>query len=97
VKFRSFCAVLVLALSLSACNRGTPTHGTGQGTVAAVDAARGEITLDHGDIPGLMGPMTMSYSVPDKKILESITPGAKVEFDVEVVKGDYRVTAIRPR
>ena len=97
MKFRSFCAVLVLALSLSACNRGTPTHGTGQGTVAAVDAARGEITLDHGDIPGLMGPMTMSYSVPDKKILESITPGAKVEFDVEVVKGDYRVTAIRPR
>ncbi len=97
MKFRSFCAVLVLAVSLAACGSGTPTHATGTGTVAAVDASKGEITLDHGDIPGLMGAMTMTYSVPDKKILASITPGAKVEFDVEVVKGDYRVVAIRPR
>ncbi len=97
MKFRSFCAVLVLAVSLAACGSGTPDHGTGKGTVAAVDAAKGEITLDHGDIPGVMGAMTMTFSVPDKKILDGVTPGAKVEFDVEVVKGDYRVTAIRSR
>ena len=97
MKVRSFCAVLVLAVSLAACGSGTPDHGTGQGTVAAVDATKGEITLDHGDIPGVMGAMTMTYSVPDKKILESVTPGAKVEFDVQVVNGDYRVTAIRAR
>ena len=87
----------MLAASLAACGRATPTHGTGKGTVAAVDAAKGEITLDHGDIPGMMGAMTMTYSVPDKKILDGVTPGAKVEFDVEVVKDEYRVTAIRPR
>ena len=101
MKFRSFCAVLMLAASLTtslaACGSDTPDHGTGQGTVAAVDATKGEITLDHGDIPGVMGAMTMTYSVPDKKILESVTPGAKVEFDVQVVNGDYRVTAIRAR
>jgi Cu(I)/Ag(I) efflux system protein CusF len=97
VKFRSLCAVLLLAVSLAACGSSTPDHGTGKGTVAAVDAVKGEITLDHGDIPGIMGAMTMTYSVPDKKILAGVTPGAKVEFDMQVVKGDYRVTAIRPR
>ena len=97
MKFRSICAALVLVVSLAACRSGTPDHGTGKGTVAAVDANKGEITLDHGDIPGVMGAMTMTFSVPDKTILAGVTPGAKVEFDVEVVKGDYRVTAIRPR
>ena len=97
MKLRSFCAVLVLAACLAACSSGTPTHGTGQGTVAAVNAVRGEITLDHGDIPGLMGAMTMTFAVPDKAILADVTPGAKVEFDVESVNGEYRVIAIRPR
>ena len=97
MKFRSLCAVLVLAVSLTACSKSSPDHGTGTGTVASVDAVKGEITLDHGDIPGIMGPMTMTYAVPDKKILAGVTPGAKVAFDMEVVKGDYRVTAIRPQ
>ena len=97
MKFRSFCAVLVLAVSLVACGSATPTQGTGEGTVAAVNLVAGEITLDHGDIPGMMGAMTMTFSVPDKKILAGVTPGSKVEFDVEVVNGDYRVTALRAR
>jgi Cu/Ag efflux protein CusF len=95
VTFRSFCVVLVLVVSLAAC-KANPTHGTGQGTVAA-DLARSEITLDHGDIPGIMDAMTMTFAVRDKKILEGVAPGAKVEFDVEVVKGEHRVTAIRAR
>ena len=94
--FRSFCVVLVLVVSLAAC-KASPTHGTGEGTVSAVDLAKSEITLDHGDIPGIMGPMTMTYTVPDKSILEGLAPGAKVEFDVEVVNGEHRVTAIRAR
>ena len=94
--FRSFCAVLVLVVSLAAC-KANPTHGTGKGTVAAVDLAKSEITLDHGDIPGIMDAMTMTFAVPDPKILEGVAPGAKVEFDVEVVNGEHRVTAIRAR
>lgn len=94
--FRSFCVVLVLVVSLAAC-KADPTHGTGKGTVAAVDLGKSEITLDHSDIPGIMGAMKMTYAVPDKKILEGIAPGAKVEFDLEVVNGENRVTAIRAR
>ena len=94
--FRSFALVVVLATSLAAC-KDNPTHGTGDATVAGVDLAKSEITLDHGDIPGIMGAMTMTYSVPDKKLLDGIAPGAKVKFDIEVVDGEYRVTRIRAR
>lgn len=70
--------------------------GTGQGAVVAVDAAAGEITLDHGEIPGLMGAMKMSFPVADPKLLEGVQPGQRVEFDVEHRNGMYTVTAIRP-
>ena len=96
MKFRSFALVLVLAVSLAAC-KDKPTHGTGKGTVAGVDLGKSEITVDHGDIPGIMGAMTMTYSVPDKKLLDGVAPGAKVEFDIDVVNGEYRVTGIRAR
>ncbi len=93
---RSLVLVVVLATSLVAC-KGDATHGTGKGTVSGVDVAKSEITLDHGDIPGIMSAMTMTFSVPDKRLLEGVAPGAKVEFDIEVVNDEYRVTAIRPR
>ena len=85
-----------IALALAAC-KGQPTHGTGQGTVAAVDLAKHEITLDHGAIPGLMSAMTMTFAVADPKLLDGVAPGAKVEFDVEVRDGAHVVTGVRPR
>jgi len=96
VTFRSLVLVVVLAASLAACKRDV-THGSGKGTVAGVDLAKSEITLDHGDIPGIMSAMTMTYSVPDKKLLDGVAPGAKVEFDIDVVNGETRVTGLRAR
>ena len=99
MRTRSFGAAfaLVLALSLGACERRAQTHGTGQGTVAGVDLAKGEITLDHGEIPGMMGAMTMTFVVSDPKLIQAVAPGSKVEFDVEQRDGAYVVTAIRKR
>jgi Cu/Ag efflux protein CusF len=97
LRFRSILVALALSISLAACGSGSATHGTGKGTVAAVDAARGEITLDHGDIPGIMKAMTMTFAVSDKKVLDGVAPGAKVEFDVDATGAEPRVTAIRPR
>jgi Cu/Ag efflux protein CusF len=94
---RALCLALVLALPLAACKPHRPPSGTGKGTVAGVDVGKGEITLDHGDIPGMMGAMTMTFSVRDPKILANVAPGEKVEFDVEQVGDDYVVTAVRPR
>jgi Cu/Ag efflux protein CusF len=79
-----------------ACDSGTPS-GTGQGSVVAVDAAAGEITIDHGEIPGVMGAMKMSFPVSDPKLLEGVQPGQSVEFEVEYQGGMYTVKAIRPR
>ncbi|RIK99302.1 MAG: copper-binding protein [Proteobacteria bacterium] len=91
--------VLALGLSLAACGGGSeaPTQGTGKGTVAGVSVEKQEITLDHGEIPGVMGAMVMTFSVSDPKVLEGVSPGAKVEFDVEVRDGEYFVTGVRPR
>ena len=98
--FRRIATALVLGLALatSACGGGAATgQGTGQGTVAGVDAGKGEITIDHGEIPGVMGAMTMTFTVSDKALLANVTPGAKIEFDVKHSGNDYIVTGIRPR
>lgn len=97
IRSRVTAFVLALSLSLAACGSDAPTKGTGKGTVAGVDVARREITLDHGPIGDLMGAMTMTFSVRDPRLLDGVAPGAKVEFDVTHEKDTYVVEAIRPR
>jgi Cu/Ag efflux protein CusF len=88
---------LALLLGLAACGGGEVQSGTGQGSVVAVDPAAGEITLDHGEIPGVMGAMKMSFPVSDPKLLDGVQPGQSVEFEVENRGGLYTVKAIRPK
>lgn len=94
-----FCGLaLALLLGVAACSAGDQVQtGTGQGSVVAIDAAAGEVTLDHGEIPGVMGAMKMSFPVADPKLLEGLQPGQQVEFDVEYRGGMYTVKAIRPQ
>jgi len=88
---------LALLVGTAACGEAGVQHGTGVGSVVAVDTAAGEITLDHGAVPGVMGAMKMSFPVSDPKILEGVEPGQTVEFDVEHRGGMYTVKAIRPK
>ena len=69
--------------------------GKGTGTVTAVDAATGKITLDHGAIPAVGWPaMKMAFSAkPD--LLKGIAVGDKVDFDLTVSGSAGEVTAIR--
>ena len=71
--------------------------GKGSGTVTAVDAAGGKITLDHGAIPAVAWPaMKMGFSAkPD--LLKSVAVGDRVDFDVTVTGSAGEVTAIRKR
>lgn len=85
---------IAVSLALAACG-GAPTQGKGQGTVVGVDAAKQEITLDHGEIPGVMGAMTMTFAVSDPKLLDGLAPGAQVEFEVVQKADRYTVEAIR--
>ena len=69
--------------------------GKGSGTVTAIDAAAGKITLDHGAIPSFgWPPMKMGFSAkPD--LLKGISVGDKVDFDVTVTGSAGEVTALK--
>lgn len=84
---------LAAALALSACSQ-EAEEGVGRGTVLAVDAAAGRVTLDHGDIPGLMKGMTMTFEVADPAMLSGLAKGEQVEFRVRHENGRYVVLEI---
>lgn len=68
--------------------------GKATGTVTAIDAAAGTITLHHGAIPAVgWPPMTMGFSAKPE-LLAGITVGDKVDFDVTVTGSSGQVTAI---
>ena len=89
--------MLVLSLSLAACGGSGSSDHSGHGKVVAVDPAKGEITLDHDDIPGLMAGMTMTFHA-EPALLAGVEAGQEVDFRVrEEGAGRYVVTAIEPR
>lgn len=55
---------------------------TAVGVVRKVDLETMKITIDHEDIPGYMSAMEMTEKVPDRKIIASLKPGDKVEFEL---------------
>lgn len=75
-----------------AANKSAEGHGTG--TVTAIDAKAGQVTLDHGAIPEVGWPaMTMSFGA-DPAILSTIAVGDKVAFDMTIANGTPKITAI---
>ena len=55
-----------------------------QGLVLATSAATGEITVQHGDIPGFMPAMTMAYKLKDPTEIQKLKPGNEISADVLV-------------
>lgn len=69
--------------------------GKGSGTVTAIDAATGKITLDHGAIPAVGWPaMKMGFSAKPA-VLAGIAVGDKVYFEVTVTGNAGEVTHIK--
>jgi Cu/Ag efflux protein CusF len=67
----------------------------GTGTVTAVDAAAGTITLDHGAMPEVEWPaMTMAFSAKSE-LLTDIKVGDNVNFDVSITGNAGEITSIR--
>lgn len=64
-----------------------PKSATGEGKVIALVAASQEIVLEHGEIKGFMGAMTMGYKVESPKLLQGLKPGDKVRFTINTDKG----------
>jgi Cu(I)/Ag(I) efflux system protein CusF len=71
--------------------------GQASGTVTAIDAAAGKITLDHGAIPAVgWPPMKMGFSAKPE-LLKGVVVGDKVDFNVTVTGNAGEVTAINKR
>lgn len=87
-------ALLAAAVAFAACG---PRLHHGQGTVRAVDVAGGEVTLEHGAMPGFMDAMTMTYTVAEPSMLEGIEVGQQVDFAVAERGEELRITSIAPR
>lgn len=70
----------------------------GIGAVQKVDAPNGRITIAHGPINSIQWPaMTMTFAVQNKKLLDQVVAGEKIEFDlVQVSQDQYAVTRITP-
>lgn len=70
--------------------------GQGVGTVTAVDAKAGTLTINHDTIAALQWPaMTMSFKARPASLLGSIRPGQKVRFTVMTGGAAPEVTAIK--
>jgi Cu/Ag efflux protein CusF len=88
--------LLVVAIATLACGSGG-AEGAGAGTVRGIDRANATVTLEHGDIPGLMKAMTMTFEVADPKLLDAVEVGNEVDFRVRYADGKYTVTDVDPR
>ena len=66
-----------------------------EGEVRRIDKAAGTATIKHGAMPKFdMPPMTMSYRIKDKAMLNELKPGDKIRFDVDGVGGAFTVTRL---
>jgi protein SCO1 len=68
------------AIALLACGGGDTYDASG--VVRAVRAEERQVTIEHGEIKGLMPAMTMSFDVADPALLAGLAPGRYVEFQI---------------
>ena len=70
-----------------------------QGTVDAIDAKAGTVSITHGPIEALKWPgMTMEFKVANAGLLSGLKPGDAISFElVERAPGEWMITKITPR
>lgn len=68
----------------------------GSGTVTAVDAAAGTVTLNHGPIAAIEWPaMTMQFTAEDPAMLQGVEVGDAVTFEIKSAEESQVLSAIR--
>jgi Cu(I)/Ag(I) efflux system periplasmic protein CusF len=87
--------VFLLAAALAAPAYAQKTH-QGVAVVKSIDAAKGTVMLAHEPIPSLRWPaMTMKFIARDRKLLEQLAPGKKIEFEFVQQDRDYVLTRVK--
>jgi Cu/Ag efflux protein CusF len=86
---------LVAGLVCGACGGGDAGKTyPGTGVVRQVDVEKGQVVIDHEEIPGLMQAMEMRFEA-DPELLTGVEPGQQVHFAVVHEGETYEVTEIR--
>jgi protein SCO1/2 len=86
--------LLTAALLAATCARTPAGHYQLRGQVLAVDPARMDITIKHGDIQGFMPAMTMAFRVKDARLLEGRRPGDLVTATLVVNESTPYLSAL---
>lgn len=89
------CIVVLICTAFAASCRPAPEkHYAIQGEVISTDVANKLLTMKHGDIPGLMPAMTMTYQVAEPKQMETLQAGDKITADLVVSENKGRLEKI---
>jgi protein SCO1/2 len=93
---KTYLAIVVLLCAglIAGCHSAPEKHYPVRGEVISLDAGNKLITVKHGDIPGLMPAMTMTYQVALPKEIESLRPGDKISADLVVSENKARLEKI---
>lgn len=66
------------------------------GVVKSVNADKGTVNIQHGPVASLNWPaMTMGFKAKDKKSLQALKPGQKIEFEFVQQGKDYVITKVK--
>lgn len=85
-----------MAMPMPASKATTQKDIVGKGIVVSENKAGGNVTLSHEAIPAIgWGPMTMDFKVKDKKLLNKVKQGDKVQFTFIKQGQDYIITSIK--
>ena len=72
--------------------------GNGAGTITALDAKAGTVTIKHGAIPAIGWPaMTMTFRASPPALLKNLRAGQRVGFTAKAQGMNAVVTAIKPQ
>jgi protein SCO1/2 len=86
---------LLIAASTLLCGCTRPQRYDLHGQVLAVDRARQEVTIKHGDIRGLMPGMTMPFKVSDVRLLDGLEAGDLVHGTLVVEQSTGYLTSLQ--
>ena len=89
-----FIVALICAAFAAGCQSAPEKHYPIQGEVISADTPKKLLTVKHGDIPGLMPAMTMTYQVAEPKEMETLQPGDKITADLVVSENKGRLEKI---
>ena len=91
----AFAIFLICSCLATGCQSKPAKHYPIEAIVISAEPVKKLIIVKHGDIPGLMPAMTMTYEVANSHQIETLQPGDKISADLVVSENLGRLEKIR--